>query len=226
MDSVPLTPTLAFLSGLRLILARSISKWCSIAIERWLHSWAVIYRLHDHVNVPCPVVSPPNREKPGHFHATDGDGYTPFFLSSHRANKAAQRIEYASIHTSARTSSLVEVRCTEARLLTRCHRITGGYFPDVDLLRECHRPPAPELDEKLRKNASVVAATRALTDTTGAHRFWRYERLLTMTLQVQKEYRSDAKFKRYRVHSPRLQKRNFGACPMRLSACCYFCVII
>ena len=135
-------------------------------------------------------------------------------------------IEYASIHTSARTSSLVEVRCTEARLLTRCHRITGGYFPDVDLLRECHRPPAPELDEKLRKNASVVAATRALTDTTGAHRFWRYERLLTMTLQVQKEYRSDAKFKRYRVHSPRLQKRNFGACPMRLSACCYFCVII
>lgn len=121
--------------------------------------------------------------------------------------------ENASIHTSARTSSLVEVRCTEARLLTRCHRITGGYFPDVDLLRECHRSPAPELDEKLRKNASVVAATRALTDTTGAHRFWRYERLLTMALQARKEYRSDAKFKRYRVHSPHLPETQFRRMP-------------
>jgi hypothetical protein len=131
-----------------------------------------------------------------------------------------------SIRTSARISSLVEGPRTEARLLTRCHRITGGYFPDVDLLRGCHRPPASGSDEKLRTNASVGAGTRALTDTTGAHRFWRYERLLTMTLRARKEHRSEAKFKRYRVHSPRLQRRNFGACPMRLSPCCYFCVII
>lgn len=146
IDSVPLTPTpaLAFLSGLRPFLARSIPKWCSLAAQRRLHSWAgypLIYRL----------TRPRECSLPGCITSESGEIWHTWPLLCYGrewlpppSNRPIGRIkpprENPSIHTSARTSSLVEELCKEARLLTRCHRIMGGYFPDVDLLRGCHRP--------------------------------------------------------------------------------------
>ncbi|KAH9043860.1 hypothetical protein EDB85DRAFT_1885377 [Lactarius pseudohatsudake] len=153
-----------------------------------LGSISRVNRLHDHVNVPRPAASPPNREKPGihgHFYAKDGNGYaTPPFFYIPPSGEESRPEKTIRAHGS---SSLLAINLQRSRT-PRCHRTPCGYFPDVSLLRGgggekglrgSHRPPASESAGKSERTHQSGAAAAA--DTMGAYYFWRYAK---MTLTV------------------------------------------
>ncbi|KAH9075689.1 hypothetical protein EDB83DRAFT_1807497 [Lactarius deliciosus] len=143
-----------------------------------------VNRLHDHVNVPCPAASPPNREEPGihgHFYAKGGNGYPtpPFFYIPPSGEESRPE-------KTIRAHGLIVTINLQRSETPRCHPTPRGYFPDVSLLRggggekglrESHRPPASESAGKSERTRQSGAAATALTDTMGAYHFWRYAKV-------------------------------------------------
>jgi len=103
----------------------------------------IYYRLHDHVNIPCPVVSPPNREKPG-VHGTSrlrvGMGTRRLYPPIGRREPPRENFALQHRHRRWLKNSFVIMQ----RSRTPDHtipRIARGYFPDVNLPRG--EPQAP-----------------------------------------------------------------------------------
>ena len=130
--------------------------------------------------------------------------------SSHRAKKAAQR-KLRPTQMSAWTSSLIEelvINLQRSKTPDTVPFIASRVdtFPMSTFSGGGATGPQRLSWLRVPKERISHKSTKSVTGTiTGAYYFWRYakkKRPLTTTLRARKERRSEAKVKRYRVHSP------------------------